>query len=292
MKIKLFIIILTLLSLNSFAKIKVATSFTILADMTKNVAGDYAQVNSITKFGAEIHDYEPTPKDMVKAEGADLIFYNGLGLERWFERFFENLETKAEKVVLTEGIEPLSVYGGEFDGYPNPHAWLSPKNAIIYVENIQKALSQKDPKNAMNYEKNARIYLEKISKIDETIKKEVAKIPQEKRVLITSEGAFSYWTKEYGFQEDFIWAINSEQQASPKKISALIKKIKEQKIPVVFSESTISNKAIRQVAREAKVKYGGVLFVDSLSDKKGKVPTYLDLLKTTSFTIIKGFSDE
>ena len=292
MKVKKFLIFLALFSLNSFAKIKVATSFTILADMTKNVAGDYAQVISITKFGAEIHDYEPTPKDMVKAEGADLIFYNGLGLERWFERFFENLETKAEKVVLTEGIEPLSVYGGEFDGYPNPHAWLSPKNAIIYVENIQKALSQKDPKNAMNYEKNAQIYLEKISKIDETIKKEVAKIPQAKRVLITSEGAFSYWTKEYGFQEDFIWAINSEQQASPKKISALIKKIKEEKIPVVFSESTISNKAIRQVAKEAKVKYGGVLFVDSLSDKKGKVPTYLDLLKTTSFTIIKGFSDE
>ena len=266
----------------------VVTTFTVIADMAQNVAGDDATVLSITKPGAEIHDYEPTPQDLVKAQQADLVLWNGLNLERWFERFFANVKD-VPSVVVTEGVEPMSIHGGEYDGKPNPHAWMSVSNAKIYVKNIEAALAKHDPAHADNYHKNAAAYLAKLEAMDAKLKEEVAKIPPEQRWLVSSEGAFSYLARDLGFKEAYLWPIDAEQQGTPQQVSALIETVRANQIPVVFSESTISDKPAKQVAKESGAKYGGVLYVDSLSAADGPVPTYLDLLKVTTDTVLNGF---
>lgn len=290
---RLFATLISVLALSlgsslAYAKFKVVTTFTIIQDMAQNIAGDAAIVESITKPGAEIHDYEPTPKDIVKAQSADLVLWNGLNLERWFEKFFQNVKDKPA-VVVTEGIEPMSINEGPYTGNPNPHAWMSPSNALIYIENIKNALVKYDPQNKETYEKNAALYAQKIKELDKPLREKLAQVPETQRWLVTSEGAFSYLTRDYGFKEAYLWPINAEQQGTPQQVRKVIETVKANNIPVVFSESTISPKPAKQVAKETGAKYGGVLYVDSLSNKKGPVPTYIDLLNTTVSTIAKGF---
>ena len=270
------------------AKFKVVTTFTVIQDIAQNVGGDAVLVESITKPGAEIHEYEPTPKDIVKAQSADLILWNGLNLERWFERFFQNIKDKPA-VVVTEGIQPLSIYEGPYKNAPNPHAWMSPSNAVLYIENIKNALVKYDPQNAAIYEKNAADYAQKIKQLDEPLRAKLAQIPENQRWLVTSEGAFSYLAKDYHLKEGYLWPINAEQQGTPQQVRKVIDLVRKNNIPVVFSESTISPKPAQQVAKESGAKYGGVLYVDSLSAKDGPVPTYIDLLNVTVSTIVKGF---
>ena len=280
----------TLLATPAYAKFKVVTTFTIIQDIAQNVAGDAAEVQSITKPGAEIHDYQPTPKDIAQAQSADLILWNGLNLERWFERFFQNMQDKPA-VVVTEGIVPMMIYEGEYKDLPNPHAWMSTSNALIYIENIKNALVKYDPQNAETYQKNAALYAEKIKKLDQPLREKLARVPEEQRWLVTSEGAFSYLAKNYGFKEAYLWPINAEQQGTPKQVRKVIDLVRKNNIPVVFSESTISPKPMQQVAKETGAKYGGVLYVDALSAKDGPVPTYIDLLNTTVSTIVKGYEN-
>ena len=284
----LSVIALGLATLQAEAKFKVVTTFTVIQDIAQNVAGDAATVESITKPGAEIHEYEPTPKDIVKAQSADLILWNGLNLERWFERFFQNIKDKPA-VVVTEGITPLSIYEGPYKDAPNPHAWMSPSNALIYVENIKNALVKYDPQNADAYQKNAATYAEKIKQLDKPLREKLSQIPSDQRWLVTSEGAFSYLAKDYDLKEGYLWPINAEQQGTPQQVRKLIDLVKKNHIPVVFSESTVSAKPAQQVAKESGAKYGGVLYVDSLSAADGPVPTYIDLLNVTVSTIVKGF---
>ena len=279
---------LGLFAMQANAKFKVVTTFTVIQDIAQNVAGNAATVESITKPGAEIHEYEPTPKDIVKAQSADLILWNGLNLERWFERFFQNIKDKPA-VVVTEGIQPVSIYEGPYKDAPNPHAWMSPSNALIYIENIKNALVKYDPQNAAVYEKNAADYAQKIKQLDEPLRAKLAQIPEAQRWLVTSEGAFSYLAKDYNLKEGYLWPINAEQQGTPQQVRKVIDLVRKNNIPVVFSESTISAKPAQQVAKESGAKYGGVLYVDSLSAKKGPVPTYIDLLNVTVSTIVKGF---
>ncbi|RAI44456.1 metal ABC transporter substrate-binding protein [Rhodoplanes roseus] len=267
---------------------KVVTTFTVIADIAKNVAGDRAVVESITKPGAEIHDYQPTPQDIVRAQGADLVLWNGLNLERWFEKFFENVR-EVPSVVVTEGIEPLGIGEGPYTGKPNPHAWMSPANALLYVENIRKALARYDPANADAYARNAAAYAERIKALDAPLRARLAAIPTPQRWLVTSEGAFSYLARDYGLREAYLWPINADEQGTPRQVRKVIDLVRANAVPVVFSESTISDRAAKQVARETGARYGGVLYVDSLSVEGGPVPTYLDLLKVTVETIAKGF---
>ncbi|WP_427834247.1 metal ABC transporter substrate-binding protein [Actinobacillus pleuropneumoniae] len=270
------------------APFKVVTTFTVIQDIAQNVAGDKAIVESITKPGAEIHDYQPTPKDIVKAQKADLILWNGMNLERWFERFFENVKGKPA-VVVTEGITPIAITEGEYKNLPNPHAWMSSANALQYIENIRAALVKYDPKNAESYNQNAKIYAEKVKAIAEPLRQRLSIIPEAQRWLVTSEGAFSYLAQDYQLKELYLWAINAEEQGSPQQVKKVIDGVKANNIPVVFSESTVSDKPAKQVAKETGALYGGVLYVDSLSTKDGAVPTYLDLLKVTISTIVDGF---
>ncbi|WP_435948338.1 metal ABC transporter substrate-binding protein [Dryocola sp. BD586] len=271
-------------------KFKVITTFTIIADMARNVAGDAAEVESITKPGAEIHEYQPTPGDIRRAQGARLILANGLNLELWFQKFYQHIKGVPE-VVVSAGITPTGITEGPYNGKPNPHAWMSPKNALIYVDNIRDALSLHDPENTAVYAQNAEAYKRKIQQTLEPLRNEINKIPADKRWLVTSEGAFSYLANDYGLKELYLWPINADQQGTPQQVRKVIDTIRRHGIPAIFSESTISDKPARQVARESGAHYGGVLYVDSLSAADGPVPTYLDLLRVTTSTLVRGINE-
>ncbi|WMC10493.1 metal ABC transporter substrate-binding protein [Oceanimonas pelagia] len=271
-------------------KFRVVTTFTVIADMAQNVAGSAAVVESITRPGAEIHEYQPTPGDMLRAHDARLLLSNGLNLELWFERFYQNLKNVPE-VVVSEGITPIGIDEGPYRGKPNPHAWMSPDNALIYVDNILAALVQYDPANAAVYRANAEAYKARIIAETAPLRALFATIPEHQRWLVTSEGAFSYLARDYGLKELYLWPINADQQGTPQQVRRVIDTVREHRIPAVFSESTISDKSARQVARETGAHYGGVLYVDSLSEPDGPVPTYLDLLRVTSQTIARGLTE-
>ncbi|MEL7245307.1 MAG: metal ABC transporter substrate-binding protein [Cyanobacteria bacterium J06573_2] len=265
----------------------ILTTFTVLADMARNVAGDKAIVNSLTRPGAEIHGYEPTPSDIVKAQDADLILDNGLGLERWAQKFYGNLKD-VPHVTLTEGITPIDISEDAYRGKPNPHAWMSPKLALKYVENIRAALVNLDPANADTYTANAKAYSEQIKQIDKKLQNTVKEIPENRRFMVTCEGAFSYLAKDYGLKEEYLWAVNAEKQATPQQIKEVINAVKQNQIPVVFCESTVSADAQKQVAQESNAEFGGVFYVDSLTDKNGVAPTYFQLLEYNINTLVNG----
>jgi manganese/iron transport system substrate-binding protein len=268
--------------------LRVVTTFTVIQDIAQNVAGTAAIVESITRPGAEIHDYQPTPLDVVKAQSAELVLWNGMNLERWFERFFDNVK-EVKSAVVSEGVAPMGIKEGPYEGKPNPHAWMSTRNALVYVENIRKALAEADPANAETYAKNAKAYSDEIRAVDAPLRARLDKVPADKRWLVSSEGAFSYLARDYGWKEAYLWPINADEQGTPQQVRRLIDLVRQNKIPAVFSESTISDRAAKQVARETGAKYGGVLYVDSLSAENGPVPTYLKLLEVTVDTIAKGF---
>ena len=268
-------------------KFKAVTTFTVIADIARSVAGDAADVESITKPGAEIHNYQPTPGDLIKAQGAKLVLWNGLGLELWFEKFFSRLKHVPSAVVST-GVEPIDISEGPYSGKPNPHAWMSPSAGLIYVDNIRDAFVKNDPENAETYKANAEAYKARLKATIDPIREELATIPEDKRWLVSSEGAFSYLARDFDLKELYLWPINADQQGTPQQVRKVIDAVRKNGINVVFSESTISPAPAQQVARETGANYGGVLYVDSLSEPDGPVPTYIDLLKVTSSTIAKG----
>ncbi len=281
--------ILTIIPAAAQDKFKAVTTFTVIADIARNVAGDAAIVESITKPGAEIHNYQPTPGDIQKAQGAQLILWNGLNLELWFEKFFANLKD-VPGVVVSQGVVPMGIAEGPYTGKPNPHAWMSPTAALIYVDNIRDAFVKYDPVNAETYEANAETYKGQIKAAIDPIKDELAAIPAEKRWLVSSEGAFSYLARDFDLKEVYLWPINADQQGTPQQVRKVIDAVRANKIGVVFSESTISADPAKQVARETGASYGGVLYVDSLTDASGEVPTYIDLLRVTSSRVAEGLA--
>lgn len=284
------LVVLTALPASGQEKFRAVTTFTVIADMAQNVAGEAAVVESITKPGAEIHEYQPTPGDLLRAHGAQLILSNGLNLELWFERFYQNLGQVPE-VVVSKGIVPISIDDGPYRGKPNPHAWMSPDNALIYVDNILAAFVKYDSANADTYRANAEAYKARIIADTAPLRALFARLPAHRRWLVTSEGAFSYLARDYGLKELYLWPINADQQGTPQQVRRVIDTVREHRIPAVFSESTISDKPARQVARETGARYGGVLYVDSLSEPDGPVPSYLDLLRVTSSTIAHGLAE-
>ena len=291
LKISIFAaLIITPLS-GAFAKdrMKVLTTFTVLADMASNVAGDVADVVSITKPGAEIHGYEPTPQDIVRASNADLILWNGMNLELWFEQFLSNMK-ETPSVILTDGIDPISISSGNYQGKPNPHAWMGLDNAIIYIDNILQAFVDHDPVNTQIYRENAQNYKNELRSTIMPLRNEIAKIPSKDRWLVTCEGAFSYLARDFEMKELYLWPMNADQVGTPKQIRDVIDGVRENNIQVVFCESTVNTAPAKQVARETGIEYGGVLYVDSLSEKNGEVPTYLDLLTVTSKRVVEGLT--
>lgn len=268
----------------------VLTTFTVLQDIAQNIAQDHLRVESITKPGAEIHDYEPTPDDIKRGLGADLVLNNGLGLERWFEKFMA--DSQALRVDLSEGVEAIPIAEGEYEGNANPHAWMSPKNVQIYVDNIVDAFSKLDSQHTADFEAAATAYKDKLEAINQRIIDELAQIPEDARTLVTSEGAFSYLCRDAHLGEAYLWPVNAENEGTPQQIAKVVALVKEKHIPTVFCESTVSPKAMQQVADECHVNFATdtehVLYVDSLSDQTGPVPTFLDLLEHDAKLIIDG----
>lgn len=268
-------------------KLKVATTFTVIADMARNVAGDAADVVSIIKPGAEIHNYQPTPQDIVRALDADLVLWNGLNLELWFEQFLRNLRD-VPSVTVSEGIDAIPIGEGAYEGMPNPHAWMGLDNALIYIDNIRDALAEADPENAETYAANADAYKQQLRDTLQPLRDRIAEIPEDRRWLVTCEGAFSYLARDFGLQELYLWPMNADQVGTPQQVRAVIDGVRENDVPAVFCESTVNTAPAEQVARETGAAYGGVLYVDSLSEADGPVPTYLDLLRVTSETVVDG----
>lgn len=262
----------------------VLTTFTVLADIAENVAGEHLQVESITKAGAEIHGYEPTPGDIRRASQADLILDNGMNLEAWFEQFTADLDVP--RVTVSEGVEPVNIAEDAYEGLPNPHAWMSPLNAQIYVDNMAEAFADLSPENADAFRANAEAYKQELQEVQDQLVAELGALPETQRALVTCEGAFSYLARDAGLTERYIWAVNAEQQATPQQIAATIEFVKDNSVPAVFCESTVSDAPMQQVVNATDAEFGGVLYVDSLSEEGGPVPTYLDLIRHDAETII------
>lgn len=265
----------------------VLTTFSVLADLTRSVAGDHIRVESITKVGTEIHGYEPTPSDLVRAQDADLILDNGLGLERWFERFVLSLD--APHVVLSEGVEPVDIRSGDYKGLPNPHAWMSPKAAQIYVDNISAALSDLDPVNSREYAANGAALKQELQILLTELQAAFG-TGSGTPALVTCEGAFSYLARDAGLEEAFIWPVNSDSEGTPRQIKDVIAFVEEHDVPTVFCESTVNPSAQQQVARSTGAALAGPLYVDSLSEADGPVPTFLDLLRHDINIIVEGLA--
>lgn len=272
-------------------KLLVATTFTVIADLAKNVAGDAADVVSITRPGSEIHNYQPTPRDLLRVRDADIVLWNGLGLELWFEKFISRVKN-ATDVVVSEGVEPIPIREGPYATKPNPHAWMSTDAVTIYVRNIESALATADPDNADVYQQNADSYVKQIEEVAISIEERLNSVPDNKRWLATTEGAFSYLARQFSLKEIYLWPMNADGQGTPKQVKTMVDAVRENDIPVVFSESTVSDKPAKQVARDTGAAYGGVLYVDSLSEADGEVPTYLDLLRVTTETVLQGLTSE
>lgn len=267
----------------------VLTTFTVLADMAQQVAGDRLRVESLIKPGAEVHSYELTPSDLGRAQGAALILENGLGLERWGDRLYSSLP-KVPRVTLTEGIVPIPIAADAYRGQPNPHAWMSPQNALIYIENIRRALTELDPAGAATYAANTAAYKAAVQALDKQLRQRLAGLPPHQRYLVTCEGAFSYLARDYGLKEVYLWSVNDDQQGTPQQMARVIATVRTQKIPAVFCESTVNPAPQKQVAQESGAVFGGILYVDSLSPPAGKAPTYLDLLRHNIDTLLSGLT--
>ncbi len=255
----------------------VLTTFTVLADIAGVIAGDHLRVESLTKIGAEIHGYEPTPSDLRRAEGAALVLDNGLGLEAWFAQFIEQGDTP--HVTVSDGVDVLSVTGGPDGGAPNPHAWMSPVNAEIYVENIVTAFGELDPAHAGVYRANGEAYIAELVDLRTDLLARLADVPAARRVLVTCEGAFSYLARDAGLTEGYLWPVNAEQEATPRMVARVVDLVRARDVPAVFCESTVSPRTMMRVVESTAARFGGTLYVDSLSVPGGPVPTYLDLLR-------------
>lgn len=267
----------------------VLTSFTVLADLARQVAGDRLEIRSVTRQGAEIHGYEPTPSDLQRAQGADLILLNGLGLERWAQRYLA-AAGPVPSVVLSQGMQPLLIEDDRAAGKPNPHAWMSPKRAQGYVDQLVLAFSRLDPAGAPLYRRNGQAYQRQLQALDRELRSALAQVPPSRRLLVTCEGAFSYLAQDYGLQEAYLWPVNADSQVTPRRMAALIQEVRSRRVPAVFCESTVSDKAQREVARAAGARFGGTFYVDSLSASSGPAPTVLKLQRHNIGLIVAGLA--
>lgn len=268
----------------------VLTTFTVLADIAQNVAGEHLRVESITKYGAEIHGYEPTPDDLRRASHADLVLDNGLNLEAWFEQFVADVQ--APHVNVSQGVIPIAIAGGDLNTHPNPHAWMSPLNVKIYAENMAQAFAELDPVNAVEYHDNAAAYQDQLQAVHDELIAGLAHVPASERVLVTCEGAFSYLAQDANLKEEYLWAVNSETEATPRRVAEVIDYVRAHQVPAVFCESTVSSGAMQRVVESSDATFGGSLYVDSLSEPDGPVPTYLEMITYDTRTIVAALNGD
>ena len=265
-------------------------SFTVLEDIVKNIVGEEFNVKSITKPGMEVHGYQATPSDLIQGSRAEVFIDNGFGFELWAEKFVSNL--KVNRITIANNLKPLFIGEDAYKGKPNPHAWISPKRGIIYVDTLSRALSELKPQSKTVFKKNAEIYKKKLLEIDEDFSLFLNTLKKNQKFLVSCEGAFTYLTNDYGLKEAYLWPVNAESQITPKRMAKVINLVKTNDIPAVFCESTVSSESQLAVARETGAKFGGNFFVDSLSEKNGPASSYIDLLNHNLNLIKQAYSSK
>lgn len=286
--IAVFLVLIAEKAFPQSAKLKVVASASMITDMAQQIAGDLIEIETIVPIGGDPHIHEPTPRDARLVAAADLVFINGLTFEGWINELIENSGTKAITVLVTEGVVPLTSLS--YKNSSDPHAWMDVSNGIVYSRNITNALKSKLPNHAETLEIAFNNYAERLQDLDTYIKNEIQKIPSQQRILITSHDAFQYYGKRYGIRLEAIMGISTEADAQTSDLIRVIKAIEDNKVPALFIESTINPKLMEQIARDAKVAIGGKLYADSLGDKDSPAPSYWDMLKYNTDTIVAALS--
>ncbi|MEZ7605920.1 metal ABC transporter substrate-binding lipoprotein/adhesin ScbA [Streptococcus sp. 27098_8_113] len=278
------------------SKLNVVATNSIIADITKNIAGDKINLHSIVPVGQDPHEYEPLPEDVKKTSQADLIFYNGINLETggnaWFTKLVENAKKKENKdyYAVSEGVDVIYLEGQNEKGKEDPHAWLNLENGIIYAQNIAKRLSEKDPANKETYEKNLKAYVEKLSALDKEAKEKFNNIPEEKKMIVTSEGCFKYFSKAYNVPSAYIWEINTEEEGTPDQIKSLVEKLRKTKVPSLFVESSVDDRPMKTVSKDTNIPIYAKIFTDSIADKGEEGDSYYSMMKYNLEKIAEGLS--
>lgn len=277
-------------------KLQVVVTNSIIADMTKNIAKDKIDLHSIVPIGQDPHEYEPLPEDVQKTSSADLIFYNGINLEdggqAWFTKLVKNAEKKKNKdyFAVSDGVDVIYLEGQNEKGKEDPHAWLNLENGMIYTKNIAKQLKAKDPKNKDYYQKNLDQYLAKLEKLDQEAKSKFNKIPEAKKLIVTSEGCFKYFSKAYGVPSAYIWEINTEEEGTPDQISSLLATLKTKKPSALFVESSVDNRPMKSVSKDSGIPIYSEIFTDSIAKKGKNGDSYYAMMKWNLDKISEGLA--
>ncbi|WP_439924226.1 metal ABC transporter solute-binding protein, Zn/Mn family [Nitrobacter sp. JJSN] len=266
-------------------RVEVVASFSILGDFARAVGGARTDVTTLVGTNGDVHVFTPTPADARKVAAAKLVIVNGLGLEGWLSRLVQASGGHAAIVVATTGVPSRGSAAGEMsgarhsEGSADPHAWQSVANAKIYVANIRDALIAADPPGEAAYRANAAAYLMKLDALDREVGEAVARIPPERRKVISTHNAFSYFEAAYGIAFIAPQGVSTDSEPSARDIAATVTQIRTAKIPAIFLENLSDPRLIRQIAAEAGARVGGTLYSDSLSDEKGDAPTYIDMVR-------------
>ena len=277
-------------------KLKVVATNSIIADITKNIAGDKIDLHSIVPVGQDPHEYEPLPEDVKKTSQADLIFYNGINLETggnaWFTKLVENAKKTENKdyFAVSEGVDIIYLEGQNEKGKEDPHAWLNLENGIIYAQNIAKQLIAKDPNNKEFYEKNLKEYTEKLDKLDKEAKEKFNAIDADKKLIVTSEGCFKYFSKAYGVPSAYIWEINTEEEGTPDQSKTLVEKLRQMKVPSLFVESSVDDRPMKTVSKDTNIPIYAQIFTDSIAEEGKEGDSYYNMMKYNLEKIAEGLA--
>ena len=281
---------------SSSSKLNVVATNSIIADITKNIAGDKINLHSIVPVGQDPHEYEPLPEDVKKTSKADLIFYNGINLETggnaWFTKLVKNAKKEENKdyYAVSEGVDVIYLEGQNEKGKEDPHAWLNLENGIIYAQNIAKRLIEKDPDNKATYEKNLKAYVEKLTALDKEAKEKFNNIPEEKKMIVTSEGCFKYFSKAYNVPSAYIWEINTEEEGTPDQIKSLVEKLRKTKVPSLFVESSVDDRPMKTVSKDTNIPIYAKIFTDSIAEKGEDGDSYYSMMKYNLDKISEGLA--
>lgn len=275
-------------------RLQIVATYSIIADMVENIVKDKAIVYSMVPIGTDPHMYDPLPADTEKMSKADIVFYNGFNLEAgkgWFQDLLDVTNKNDVAYAVTEEVTPMYLSEAGKETEQDPHAWLDIQNAILYVDIITREVSEKDPENRDFYIENQREYVKKLQDLDSYAKQEILKIPEDKRILVTSEGAFKYFSKAYGFKAAYIWEINTDNQGTPDQMERIIKIIKDNNVKALFVETSVNPKTMETVSNETGVPIHSKIFTDSLAKKGEEGDTYLTMIKWNIDRVIEGLTD-
>jgi ABC-type Zn uptake system ZnuABC Zn-binding protein ZnuA len=267
----------------------------ILKDITEQIAGDHINLHSIVPVGKDPHEYEPLPEDVQKSTDADVLFYNGLNLETGGNAWFTKLMNNAKKTVnedyfaVSDGVEVLYLED-EAAGKEDPHAWLNLENGMIYAENIAKHLSEKDPENASIYQENLTNYLALLTELDEEAKAKFASIPDDRKLIVTSEGCFKYFSKAYDVPSAYIWEINTEEEGTPDQIRLLVDRLKKSNVQSLFIESSVNPKPMQSVSKDSGIPIYSEIFTDSIAESGNDGDSYYAMMKWNLDKIYEGLA--